>query len=94
MLGHVRSSDLCARLVNGRGTVVIGALAVALVFACGPHGAGAQDVPATSRPSASANAETLRARNITILDSTVFVIGVGILGGVLVWWGRRIFTED
>jgi hypothetical protein len=28
-----------------------------------------------------------------VLDSVVFVVGVAVLGGLLVWWGRRIFGE-
>ncbi len=31
---------------------------------------------------------------IVVLDSTVFILGVGILGSVLVYWGRRIFARD
>ena len=34
-----------------------------------------------------------RARNLVVLDSAVFVLGVAILGGVLVWWGLRIYNE-
>jgi nitric oxide reductase large subunit len=34
-----------------------------------------------------------RARNLEMLDAIVFVLGVGILGGVLVWWGLRIYRE-
>jgi hypothetical protein len=30
---------------------------------------------------------------IEVLDAVVFVVGVVILGGVLAWWGRRIFSE-
>jgi hypothetical protein len=29
---------------------------------------------------------------VVILDSTVFVLGVLILGSILAWWGRRIFA--
>jgi protein SCO1/2 len=31
---------------------------------------------------------------IVVLDSAVFLIGVAILGSFLVWWGRRIFSEN
>ena len=34
-----------------------------------------------------------RASNLVVLDSIVFVLGVGILGGILVWWGLRIYNE-
>ena len=80
--------------MHRRGTLAVGALAVAIIFAGSARGARALDASVSNRSPASANAEALRARNITILDSTVFVIGVAILGGVLVWWGRRIFTEN
>ncbi|MBD5605015.1 MAG: hypothetical protein IAI48_08000 [Candidatus Eremiobacteraeota bacterium] len=33
------------------------------------------------------------ARN-AVLDAVVFVIGVGLLGWLLVWWGRCIFGEE
>jgi hypothetical protein len=29
-----------------------------------------------------------------ILDSVVFVLGVAILGGLLVWIGKRIFIDE
>ncbi len=31
---------------------------------------------------------------IVVLDSTVFILGVAILGGILIYWGRRIFARD
>ncbi len=31
---------------------------------------------------------------LVVLDSAVFLIGVAILGSFLVWWGRRIFSEN
>lgn len=34
-----------------------------------------------------------RASNLVVLDTIVFVLGVGILGGILVWWGLRIYKE-
>ena len=46
---------------------------------------------------ANATAATLvdsnSARNVVVLDSVVFVLGLALLGGVIVWWGRRIFSE-
>jgi cytochrome oxidase Cu insertion factor (SCO1/SenC/PrrC family) len=31
---------------------------------------------------------------LVVLDSSVFLLGVAILGSLLVWWGRRIFSEN
>lgn len=31
---------------------------------------------------------------IVVLDSSVFLLGVLILGSILVWWGRRIFVHE
>ncbi len=35
-----------------------------------------------------------RSTGLVILESAVFLLGVAILGGILVWWGRRIFAEN
>jgi hypothetical protein len=32
--------------------------------------------------------------SVVVLDSVVFIIGVAILGGLLVWFARRIFFEE
>ncbi len=45
------------------------------------------------RASTTMSPDDARGRNLVILDSVVFVLGVALLGGVIVWWGRRIFTE-
>jgi len=52
-------------------------------------------VLATLRRSAVAAplVDAARTRNLVLLDSVVFVLGVVLLGAVIVWWGRRIFLE-
>ena len=35
-----------------------------------------------------------RSTGLVILESAVFLLGVGILGSILFWWGRRIFVEN
>jgi hypothetical protein len=80
-----------------------------LVFIVASLGAFASSVGlAAAQNSASASAEPFaassalpivgdprdaRARNLELLDAIVFVLGVGILGGVLAWWGLRIYRE-
>jgi hypothetical protein len=52
----------------------------------------AQSALPTAVPAAKL-VDIAHARNVVILDSVVFLLGVGICVGVLAWWGRRIFTE-
>ncbi len=46
-----------------------------------------------TRATAATIVDTVRNRNLVLLDSVVFVLGVVVLGGVCVYWGRRIFLE-
>ncbi len=46
------------------------------------------------RAAAPSDPSGARGRNLVLLDSIVFVLGVGLLGGVLIYWGRRIYLEN
>lgn len=68
-------------------------LALTLALLALPCAAAAQNA-ATPYPLVSpADPADARGRNLVILDSVVFVLGVAILGGVLAYWGLRIYRE-
>ena len=69
------------------------ASSVALATAQVSGSASAQPVAAPSALPIVGDPRDARARHLETLDAIVFVLGVGILGGVLVWWGLRIYRE-
>ena len=75
------------------------ALCLLVLGAAVPAAARAQTQKVTPQPLGSAlpivgDPHDARATNLVVLDSIVFVVGVGILGGILVWWGVRIYKEN
>jgi hypothetical protein len=69
------------------------ASSVALATAQGSGRTSAEPFAASSALPIVGDPRDARARNLELLDAIVFVLGVGILGGVLVWWGLRIYRE-
>ena len=93
----------CSRLGIALGVIVSWRFwAIVLCFAAlamaAPAVARAQTQAVTPYPLTSGlpivgDPHDARASNLVVLDSIVFVIGVGVLGGILVWWGLRIYRE-
>ena len=54
-------------------------------------------VETTGSARAAANAcvmsDSSTPAGVLVLDAVVFVVGVAILGALIVWFGRRIFSE-
>jgi hypothetical protein len=51
----------------------------------------ADDVPKLTAPEQAVGGVSTQS---IILDSVVFVVGVLVLGGLLVWIGKRIFLDE